>query len=141
MDKVEIRTDVNKDASKYAFGWGVPDSQRFRAVQAYNQATFLMATGFESGNTITYVYALPEVEFSDPLGLIKLKVQPLVGTARERGMMATNVNTLIVEADCSRVRTSHPGLPGGMLPNDPRITGTPVYVPRETAFPVRPPFR
>jgi hypothetical protein len=77
---------------------------------------------------VVYVYAVPEVDWNTSIYPIPFtKFQPLIGTDPKKSNRATNVNTLVIEKDCSTVVTSHPGLPYGMLINDPRIYGKAVY--------------
>src|SRR5215208_2476943 len=65
--------------------------------------------GADKLGSIIYVYAFPR---SPGLSLFKIPPQEAAnGVDRGHGWDITNVNTLIVGADCHSVITSHPGLP------------------------------
>lgn len=119
------------------FGLGVykdpfPDVAKWDNVVSINADIFdnAQSTKYRSGSTYVFVYAYPVIEYN----LFGTPVQGsfVVGRDVFRGGYSTNAGTLIVRADdCRTVVTSHPGLPriGGVLmsPNDPRITGRPIW--------------
>jgi YD repeat-containing protein len=120
-----IRRDVATDKSKYVASSIISDERKFNIVTGLNQATFRLANGYRDGGSIVYIYAVPEVDMNHTVLPMPFntKMQPLVGIDSKSGK-ATNVNTLVIKSDCSTVITSYPGLPTGVSPGDPRISGT-----------------
>ena len=101
--------------------WSASETTKWFKVDGYNEATYQNARGYQSGKNIVFIYAAPGIHVPG-VG----DVFPAIGRDASQGNVVTNVNTLVTQADCRTVVTSYPGLPKGILPGDPRITGTPM---------------
>jgi RHS repeat-associated protein len=125
IDRRHMRADTYPGRSKYNQAFVSVDAVKWDYVELHNNQTFQNAVGFRSGRNIVYVYAYPVARDVPVLGTVSVGV----GRDSGRGNMVTNVNTLVVRDDCRSVVTSYPGLPTGVGPNDPRVTGTPIWSP------------
>lgn len=109
-------------------------------VMDIDQLTFENGGAFpQSGGRTAYIYAVP-----GPLNLDRLTGSihniGIDNTSNSKTKIPgsqTNVNTVIVDADCQTVITSHPGIPANVSPNDPRITGYPDWWPPSKGFTFR----
>jgi RHS repeat-associated protein len=95
-------------------------SQREQIVMNLNQEAFMYGGAIRQGNRTAYVYA-PFVSATAGANGVEGFV---VGQDKSRNYYFTNVRTVVVGGDCRTVITSFPGLPGGLTPGDPRISGT-----------------
>jgi YD repeat-containing protein len=112
--------------SRYTFSpleRGLPKKQE-RVSEVDQKTVQNGAVNSSFNNTFVYIYAFPDFDYtiqgiSGPIGVRGFED---IGIDNLHGGDTTNVNTVVVNSDCSNVITSYPGLPqnGGRINGNPR---------------------